>query len=277
MSYLVVKILLLLALAALCGGLLGYWLLRRRFIDATDEYERFIRASAGQGAAAEQAWRAVEARLSSIGPALAEVAQAQEAASLLVSSSVGQSLSQIEHRLASLRPPDLGSLESRLDSVGARLSRFDAVIDRLRPVDLGPLVDRVDRLQQLLDSLGAYLESQPAPAPPPVSAPHNGNGRNLLQRASFGPPDDLKRIRGVGPVLDRLLHRLGVFYFWQIAEWAEDDVAFVDDQLDVFKGRIERDAWVKQAARQAHEPDTAKPPAASTGADSQGQYSVFAP
>jgi len=243
MTYLVVKIVLLLALAALCGGLLAYWLLRRRFIEVTDE---------------------------------AEVAQAREA-SLLALASLGQRLGEIEGRLANLRPPDLGSLESRLDSLGARLSRFDAVIDRLHPVDLGPLAERIDRLQQQLDSLGAYLERQPAPAPAPATPPHTGNGRNLLERASFGPPDDLKHIRGIGPVLDRLLHRLGVFYLWQIAEWTEDDVAFVHDRLDVFKGRIERDAWVKQAAHLVHEPGTAKPPALSTGAATQGQFSAFAP
>jgi predicted flap endonuclease-1-like 5' DNA nuclease len=267
MSYLVVKILFLLALAALCGGLFAYWLLRRRFIDVTDEYERFIRASAAQRAA----------DLGPLEQRLAEVAQAQGAANQLAFSSLGQRLSEIEQYLASFRPPDLGSLESGIDSLGARLSRLDAVIDQLHPVDLGPLTDRIDRFQQQLSSLEAYLSRQPAPAPPPVAPPNTGIGRNLLKGPSFGPPDDLKRIRGIGSVLDRLLHRLGVFYFWQIAESLEDDVAYVDDRLDVFKGRIERDAWVRQAAHLAQEPDTAKLPSPSTRATPQGQYSVPAP
>ena len=73
------------------------------------------------------------------------------------------------------------------------------------------------------------------------------------------------------------LHRLGVLFFWQIAEWTEDDVAYVDDRLDVFKGRIERDAWVKQAAHLAQEPDTAKLPSSSTRATNQGQFPAHAP
>lgn len=61
-----------------------------------------------------------------------------------------------------------------------------------------------------------------------------------------GEPDDLKQISGVGPVLEGKLHDLGITKFSQIAGFSKDDIERVDDRLN-FKGRIERDDWIKQA------------------------------
>ena len=75
---------------------------------------------------------------------------------------------------------------------------------------------------------------------------------NLLTEARGGQPDDLKRISGVGPKLEGLLHKNGVFHFDQIAAWNPEEVAYMDDQLS-FKGRIDRDNWIEQAATMAAE------------------------
>ena len=61
-----------------------------------------------------------------------------------------------------------------------------------------------------------------------------------------GSADDLTRIRGIGPALQRLLNRLGIFHFRQIAAWGPDEIATVSASLR-FPGRIERDNWVGQA------------------------------
>jgi predicted flap endonuclease-1-like 5' DNA nuclease len=65
-------------------------------------------------------------------------------------------------------------------------------------------------------------------------------------------PDDLKLIVGVGPVLERMLHTLGVTTFRQIAYWSERDIAEFDARLPEFPGRIVRDQWVTQA-RELHQ------------------------
>ncbi|HKN10923.1 MAG TPA: hypothetical protein VJ376_15795 [Pseudomonadota bacterium] len=65
--------------------------------------------------------------------------------------------------------------------------------------------------------------------------------------AGSGEPDDLKLIVGVGPVLERMLHGLGVTMFRQIARWTERDIAEFDAKLPEFPGRIVRDQWVTQA------------------------------
>lgn len=59
--------------------------------------------------------------------------------------------------------------------------------------------------------------------------------------------DDLTRISGVGPVIVKKLHALDVTSFAQIAAWTPEDVADMDEKLS-FKGRIDRDDWLVQAA-----------------------------
>ncbi|MFC3071899.1 NADH-quinone oxidoreductase subunit NuoE [Shinella pollutisoli] len=59
-------------------------------------------------------------------------------------------------------------------------------------------------------------------------------------------PDDLKLISGVGPKIEGILHELGIFTFAQVAAWRENERAWVDSYLN-FKGRIDRDDWVRQA------------------------------
>jgi len=85
-----------------------------------------------------------------------------------------------------------------------------------------------------------------APEPAAEAAPGAKPG-NLLDAPRDGKADDLKRISGVGPKLEKLLNSNGVFHFDQIAAWNEAEIAYMDDQLS-FKGRIARDGWIDQAA-----------------------------
>jgi len=68
-----------------------------------------------------------------------------------------------------------------------------------------------------------------------------------LKVAHMGQADDLKQIRGIGPKVELLCHSLGFFRFDQIANWSPAEVAWVDDNLEGFKGRATRDNWVAQA------------------------------
>ena len=106
-------------------------------------------------------------------------------------------------------------------------------------------------------------EPEPEPAPEPVraepapepvraeAAPAASDGEAvapaLLSEARPGGADDLKLIRGVGPKLEATLHRMGVFHYDQIASWTDREVAWVDDNLEGFRGRVSRDEWVAQA------------------------------
>lgn len=79
----------------------------------------------------------------------------------------------------------------------------------------------------------------PADGRPPVLA----NSRNGL-------PDNLKRIKGIGPKIEASLHALGIFHFDQIAAWTRPETEWIDAHLG-FKGRIRRERWVEQAAELA--------------------------
>tara|TARA_R110000850_G_scaffold9606_21_gene35237 strand:- start:342 stop:1403 length:1062 start_codon:yes stop_codon:yes gene_type:complete len=59
--------------------------------------------------------------------------------------------------------------------------------------------------------------------------------------------DDLKRISGIGPKLEKMLNGMGFYHFDQLAAWTETELAWVDQNLDGFKGRASRDEWVAQA------------------------------
>lgn len=61
-----------------------------------------------------------------------------------------------------------------------------------------------------------------------------------------GSYDDLKRIRGIGVLIEKKLNSLGVSTYEQVANWTNADIDRVSQILD-FKGRIERESWVEQA------------------------------
>ncbi|HKK30934.1 MAG TPA: hypothetical protein VKA18_11140 [Alphaproteobacteria bacterium] len=73
------------------------------------------------------------------------------------------------------------------------------------------------------------------PAEPPEELPPDASGQ-----------DDLKRIRGIGPTIEKKLHDRGIYHFAQIADLDENAVAELDLALD-FRGRIDREEWIDQA------------------------------
>jgi len=88
-----------------------------------------------------------------------------------------------------------------------------------------------------------------APAPVKESAAASGEGKKpkTMKAPRKAGADDLKMIKGVGPKLEKLLHALGFFHFDQVAKWTEEEVQWVDQNLEGFKGRVSRDNWVEQA------------------------------
>ena len=111
-----------------------------------------------------------------------------------------------------------------------------------------------------MDALKALKDKPPVEIPSFSSQRVENSDSNRLQKAAFGIPDDLKRIKGVGPKLEKMLHGIGVYYFWQVADWQSSDIAEVDALLEAFTGRIERDEWVRQAGQLAREPNSAQKP-----------------
>jgi NADH-quinone oxidoreductase subunit E len=79
------------------------------------------------------------------------------------------------------------------------------------------------------------------------SDPASGKKPKVMKAARKGGADNLKLIKGVGPKLETLLNSMGFFHFDQIAKWTGAEIAWVDENLEGFKGRVSRDDWVAQA------------------------------
>jgi len=92
----------------------------------------------------------------------------------------------------------------------------------------------------------AKPKSKPAAAPA-ADAGIEESAPETLSAPRGGQADDLKKISGVGPKLEGLLNEMGFWHFSQIAAWTPAEIAWVDARLK-FKGRIERDGWIAQAA-----------------------------
>ena len=133
----------------------------------------------------------------------------------------------------------------------------------------------VDRLRAQLDAcqakhadkdariaaMQAYIDTAaPAPVTAAVAAPatdFDGDGvvegtdegvkPRTLDAPLDGMADDLEKIKGIGAKMEALCNRLGFWHFDQIANWTDDEVAWVDANLEGFKGRVTRDDWVAQA------------------------------
>ncbi len=83
--------------------------------------------------------------------------------------------------------------------------------------------------------------------------PNNMSGLRSVRSEAYTPHggraaghDDLKRIRGVGVLIEKKLISMGVTTYAQVANWSAADIDRVSQVLD-FKGRIERENWVEQA------------------------------
>lgn len=68
-----------------------------------------------------------------------------------------------------------------------------------------------------------------------------------IGRATAAEADDLKDIVGIGPFLERKLHSLGIFTFRQVSNFTKEDISKVNEIIEFFPGRIDRDNWVGQA------------------------------
>lgn len=76
---------------------------------------------------------------------------------------------------------------------------------------------------------------------------NEGSKPATLDGARDAVADDLKQIKGIGPKMEKMCNALGFYHFDQIAAWTPDEEAWVNANLEGFKGRVSRDEWTVQA------------------------------
>ena len=147
----------------------------------------------------------------------------------IVQTSPADRFGEEKARIIRSRDAEAAMLRRKLDGRDATISQLDDFAGERERLfgELAQAHAETARYRQLI----VDIENN---APPPILSGAAG-------------PDDLKLIVGVGPVLERMLHTLGVTTFRQIAYWSERDIAEFDARLPEFPGRIARDQWVTQA------------------------------
>ncbi len=194
-------------------------------------------------------------------------------------------LAALQEALQSIPEPDLAPVLGVVQSIDRRLD-IEATENRLTAIEYGlaavhhMLRSRMEGApgrQETVSTLHTSVSTDEPAMPPPPRPPRDvdpinpyrrpGDQANLLLEPAFGQPDDLEQISGVGPMLEALLNEVGVFYYWQIAEWTPEDIAWVESKLMHFRGRILRDDWVGRARILAAGPMAAKRPFTYGGQD----------
>ncbi|MEQ6203211.1 hypothetical protein ABMC88_09135 [Sulfitobacter sp. HNIBRBA2951] len=128
-------------------------------------------------------------------------------------------------------------LRSDLETCNMKTARLEAAADapRAASVAAAPVVAPAPAVEAAPVAEAAPVEVKEASKPEGLSAPRGGTA------------DELQLIHGVGPKMEGMLHNLGYYHFDQIANWTAAEVAWVDDNLEGFKGRVTRDKWQPQA------------------------------
>lgn len=194
---------------------------RQEMQEAEDRFQRVKDEHAGCAARIdqlEQAFAAREAALETLGEELA---------------ARDERLVQLETRVES-EESEVAALTARLEAIKSLREELAAA----RESHAG-CADREQGLRRKLQELEARLvvsERQREDAAP-----------GWLLRAPDGRKDDLKEIRGLGPVLERDLNRLGIFHFHQLARMTSKDVHWIAGRISSFPGLNKRYRWAEQA------------------------------
>jgi predicted flap endonuclease-1-like 5' DNA nuclease len=157
-----------------------------------------------------------------------------------------------QDQLLQERERQIGALEQRIVELQALQSEIAGQAKMM-----GEQEEEISRLRKRLVEVRAALRVRSDSGH--VVARANGPGNQLsLQighaKNSNGPQkDDLKKIHGIGPVIERALNRMGTYTYIQIARWTPNDIAKVARKLETGPDRIKRDNWIAGAKKQHRE------------------------
>lgn len=166
-----------------------------------------------------------------------------------------------DRRLAELAQQDqlLKERERRIAALEQRIIELQALQSEIegQAKMMGEQEEEISRLRKRLVEVRAALRVRGDSGH--VIARANGPANQLsLQighaKNSNGPQkDDLKKIHGIGPVIERALNKMGTYTYIQIARWTPSDIAKVARKLETGPDRIKRDNWIAGAKKQHRE------------------------
>lgn len=141
----------------------------------------------------------------------------------------------------------MADLRARLEAAEAK-----AALVPERDETMTELRRRLNRAEESASRAPAVAAEAPEKPHPSTAKKQGGTPSWQQGTTKLGTPgadhvDDLKRIHGIGPVMEKTLQSFGIQTWEQLAAFRKADVEKVTKAIDAFPGRIERDEWVRQA------------------------------
>ena len=184
-----------------------------------------------------------------------ESGKTQYNASVQLASDIGDTLKRIDGTEVPLLAPWQGKSATKAPAKPAKAKAKPTAKAKEPKPAAGAKADATGAVKQAAQATSkAKPVSKAEPAKAAKDAKSDGaapQGPGKKPRTMKAPrkagADDLKMIKGVGPKMEQLLNKLGFFHFDQVAKWTPEEVSWVDQNLEGFKGRVSRDNWVEQA------------------------------
>jgi predicted flap endonuclease-1-like 5' DNA nuclease len=176
-----------------------------------------------------------------VAPSAKEEANAEKVAALpVVDTRSGAQLSGVAAAIQGRSVAEMAA------AAAAAIAAASASVTRgLKPIEpISPLSKVDPKISMPAKLSDAIKEKEAAAAQPPAEV--EAQPPRPMAASSQGPNDDLKRIRGVGVLIEKRLNAMGISRYEQIANWTSGEIDRVSQVLE-FKGRIEREGWVEQA------------------------------
>ncbi|MEL7496411.1 MAG: hypothetical protein AAFN77_02285 [Planctomycetota bacterium] len=141
---------------------------------------------------------------------------------------------------------DMLEVKATQASEAAQTNSSIAEIEKTVALKFDQLASMIGKQADAQSSLFDSIDS-PSRASSKAKAPVE-SGDTKLTRPKKSSGDNLKKISGIGKVIEEKLNDLGVHSFEQIANWSASDVKAIEEKIS-FPGRATRDNWVQQAKK----------------------------
>jgi len=190
--------------------------------DKTDSLERSRRQLTATLDARNQAIHEVETRLSQVPEALHPTSR--------------ESAEDLRRELR-LAVEERDEAQASLRQAEARQERLQTELEVLHGIH-ERMLDDIERLKGRIRETELEVKTAGESRPPA-----------WVMVQPYGPRDDLQRLEGVDPNLERALNRLGIYHYHQIARFETSDVEWIVDHVEGIPPQMIRDSWIVDASR----------------------------
>ncbi|MFT4663710.1 MAG: putative flap endonuclease-1-like 5' DNA nuclease [Polaribacter sp.] len=141
------------------------------------------------------------------------------------------------------------SLDSGIIAIKSRLEQLERENNRLQKT--------LSTIQIAQADLGTSKPKQPVVGDEVSMEERTASARSAInsaigskiKSATVGEKNDLKKINGIGPFIEKKLNDIGIFTYQQISQFDADLILQITAAIQFFPGRINRDDWVGQAKK----------------------------